>query len=124
MNTQGPSLTVHVDAALIRAYGGGGDNLHASEAAARALGFPGLVSWGGLTALPFHDLMAAIAGDDWMVGGSLEIRFVKPVFAGDTVEYRRGATTDNPSIIELEAVTARHGVVATATAHLPSQRNI
>jgi acyl dehydratase len=117
-------LKVHVDAALIRAYGGSGDNLHASAAAARAQGFPDLVSWGGLTALPFHDLIEQRAGPHWMVGGSLSIRFLKPVIAGDTVEYRlreaqpSAGGSQDPDSFELEAVTDRNGVVAIATARL------
>jgi acyl dehydratase len=113
-------ITVTIDEALIRAYGGGGENIHSNTAAANSAGFDNLVSWGGLTTLPFYDVMAVEFGEQWMNAGSLSIRYTKPVLAGDTIEYRvckaQAPASKDLQTIELEAVTQRNGVVALATA--------
>lgn len=116
-------LRVTFDAETIRAYGGTGVGLHSDEEIAVSLGFPNLVSWGTLTVLPFWELMGRLAGPDWALDGSLNVRLAKPVCAGDEVIYSVQTApqeADGRTAFELVATTERHSVVATAQATIGS----
>lgn len=112
-------LRVVFDAETIRRYGGTGPGMHSDEEEAISRGFPGLVSWGTLTVLPFWQLMGRLAGPDWALGGTLDVRLTKPVCAGDEVTYTAKPAADDSDAVhafELVATTERYGVVATAQA--------
>lgn len=116
-------LRIEFTEEMILAYGGSGRHLHADRVVAAELGFPGLVSWGTLTILPFTALLARFAGPDWSTGGVLSTRLSKPVCAGDVVVYsgreiEESSSEDNVRTFELTAVSARSVLVATAQATL------
>ncbi len=118
------SLTIVFDAALIRTYGGCGENVHADEAVAREWGFPGIISWGTLTAHPFAYLMERAFGPQWLTGGSLDVRLRRAVCAGDSIEFtghEGPAADDEPRVFELQA-SSQNGVVATARATVRRDR--
>ncbi len=127
--SNGPDLAelrVTFDAEAIRAYGGSSGGFHSDEAVAKARGYPGLVSWGTLTVVPFWELIGRIGGSNWPIGCTLSVRLLKPVHAGDEVVYTIRAhpvASDEPTgqaSFELTAVTSRYGVVATAQATVGS----
>ena len=118
-------VRVIFDSEAIRAYGGHGRGFHANEEMARTRGYPGLVSWGSLTLLPFWELMERIAGPSWQTGGSLSVRLSKPVLAGDEVIYTahlqdNDASPPGQRTFKLLATTARNGVVAKGQATIGS----
>jgi hypothetical protein len=118
-------LTIVFDAALIRTYGGSGHNVHADEAIAREWGFPGIISWGTLSAQPFAYLMERAFGPEWLTGGSLDVRLRRAVIAGDSIEFsghESAAADDEPRFFELEATSSQYGVVATARATVRRDR--
>lgn len=80
---QGRSL--HLTAELQRAYSRGG-NFHADEAAAQALGLPGLVAQGMQVASPAYGVLLDRWGDQLLAHSELELTFVSMVTAGETVE--------------------------------------
>ena len=110
-------IRVTFDAETIKLYGGQGSGFHASEEMARQRGYPGLVSWGSLTLLPFWELMALVAGENWQIGGRLSVKLAKPVLAGDEVVYEASLLDASPAaqngdVYELSATTIRNGIVA------------
>jgi acyl dehydratase len=113
------SLAFSADA--IRAYGGTGEHVHSSQAAAEAYGLPGIIVWGTLLVAPFHDLVARHAGADWLQGGALESQIKKPVFADEAVRYSGRIVAEN--LLELQAETERNGIVATARATLSKNKH-
>jgi hypothetical protein len=118
-------MTIVFDAALIRTYGGLGENVHADETVAREWGFPGIISWGTLTAQPFAYLMERAFGPQWLVGGSLDVRLRRAVCAGDRIDFsgHESASAENePRLFELEATSEQNGVVATARATVRRDR--
>jgi acyl dehydratase len=118
-------LRATFDAPTIRDYGGSGAGLHSDAEAARAQGFPEIVSWGTLTVMPFWELLGRI-GHDVSRDVTLDVRLTKPVCAGDEVTYaiRAANVGDGGSKrIEMEATTARFGVVATAVATLSTENS-
>jgi acyl dehydratase len=120
-------LTIVFDAALIRAYGGLGENVHADEAIAREWGFPGIIAWGTLTAHPFAHLMECAFGPAWLTGGSLDVRLRRAVCAGDSIEFsghESPAAAGEPRLFELQATSSQNGVVATARATVRRDRAI
>ncbi|MFM9970153.1 MAG: hypothetical protein ACKVQK_17320 [Burkholderiales bacterium] len=116
-----PERRIVFNEEAIVAYGGSGAGIHSEIEAANAAGFPALVSWGTATMLPFWEILEQIAGEHWLIGGSVAVRLKKPVCAGDEVHYfgQQVAAADSRRTIELVAETARHGVVATVLANLP-----
>ena len=116
-------LRVIFDEQTIRNYGGAGAGLHSDADTARAQGFPEIISWGTLTAMPFWELLRRVAGQEASQDVALDVRLTKPVCAGDEVTYTVRATKtggDGRASIDMDATTARFGIVATAIASIPS----
>ena len=111
-------LCVRFDAETIAAYCGAGVGSHSDADVAAEAGFDGLVSWGTLTMLPFWELIGQVESLRGPHGFKLDVQFTKPVIAGDSVRYsmQQSFDPDGRSLIELTAVTDRHGTVATAIA--------
>jgi len=36
----------------------------------------------------FHELLTKFAGPDWVKGGTISLRYTRPVLAGDRITYR------------------------------------
>jgi hypothetical protein len=84
------------------------------DAVASRFGFTGgLVPGVDVFAYLAHTPMAKW-GKDWLTGGSMQARFVKPVYAGDPTTV---TATDTPDGIEM-SVSARGGLCATGSARL------
>jgi hypothetical protein len=112
-------LRVVFDAETIRLYGGAGAGFHSDLAAARASGFPDLLSWGTLTMQPFWTLLERFSGTHGLVGAAISLRLSQAVCAGDEVEYS-GCVVEQPDghlRIKLKAESGR-GVVASAEGSL------
>jgi acyl dehydratase len=118
-------LRVTFGADMIRDYGGAGAGLHSDAEAARAQGFPEIISWGTLTVMPFWELLERV-GHDTSRDAALDVRLTKPVCAGDEVTYAVRATkarVGGGTFIEMDATTIRFGVVATAIATISAQNS-
>jgi hypothetical protein len=89
------------------------------DAVARQYGFqgglvPGVAVYGYLTWAP-----VSAWGLDWLTGGAMSARFVKPVYDGDEVEVRIDPADD--SHLDVSAVS-RGEVCGAASAWLPAER--
>jgi acyl dehydratase len=60
-------------------------NLHTDDAKAREAGLAQIIASGTQSEGLLIGFLIEIFGDDWYRGGELDVRFVKPVRAGDTV---------------------------------------
>lgn len=60
-------------------------NQHTDEAIAKSLGRPGVIVQGLQISALVHELLTQAFGTAWMRGGSLKVRFLKMVVAGDTL---------------------------------------
>jgi acyl dehydratase len=43
-----------------------------------------------------HELMKKFAGPDWIRGGTVSLRFIRPVLAGDVIVYKGKVAEKNP----------------------------
>ena len=67
-------------------------NQHTDEALAKKLGRPGVIAQGLQVSALVHELLTGAFGTAWMRGGSLKVRYLKMVVAGDTVTAKGGVT--------------------------------
>lgn len=98
------SARLEVTQARIDAYGranGDAERMHYDPAYARSLGFRGTIAHGTLLAAPLVDLALHRFGPAFLVSGTLAIRWVSAVCAGDL----QVATIDDSG--EIEAVNER-----------------
>jgi acyl dehydratase len=105
-------LTLSADA--IRAYSRRG-NYHSDASTAAAVGLPGLLAQGVQAAAPAYGALLDAWGAPFLAGGELDLRFLSPVYAGETVE---AAVTFDAGRATLEVTnldTGRVAVVGTAT---------
>ena len=63
----------------------GGDNFHTSEKIARSAGFPAPLAQGMMSYAYILEMILKNFGDKWLYGGSLEVKFIRQVYSGDTV---------------------------------------
>lgn len=99
---------------LIRAYSRRG-NYHSDAATADALGLPGLVAQGMQAAGPAYAVALDAWGDEFLEHGELELRFVGPVYADQTVEARVDVDDAENATIEVTNLsTGRTSIVGRA----------
>jgi len=78
--------------------------LHMDDAFAKKTAVGGIVAHGMLTLAYVSEMMTGLFGDDWLTGGSLDIRFKNPARPGDeltlggeisgTVQRKNATTVD------------------------------
>ena len=76
-----------------------GTSIHTDAEVAQAKGFAAPVAQGLMSADYISELMLAVFGQGWLLGGRLALAFVRPVLAGDTLTAngRRSARLDEGS---------------------------
>jgi hypothetical protein len=67
-------------------------NFHTVIEDAQALGFPDLVIAGPLFTCFFSEMLTRAFGVDWVTGGTLDFRLLKPVLANQTIRARARVT--------------------------------
>lgn len=71
-------------------------NQHTDEAIAKSLGRPGVIAQGLQISALVHELLTQAFGAAWMRGGSLKVRYLKMVVAGDTLTAKGRVTAVEP----------------------------
>lgn len=102
-----PTLVRLITQEMVDDYGHVNDDknlLHYSPEAAREAGFPAPVVHGALSAAILSRACAEIFADRWVEGGSLSVRFRRPLLVGD--ELTTGGKLER-------TVTRARGVLAT-----------
>jgi acyl dehydratase len=105
------SLTLSAD--LIRAYSRRG-NFHSDDDEAARLGLPGLVPQGMQVAAPAYAALLDAWGDDLLVGGVLELKFVGMVLEDERVRAVVDIDGDEATFEVTSDATGRTAVVGTA----------
>jgi acyl dehydratase len=99
-----------------RAYSRSG-NFHADPDAASALGLPGLVAQGMQVFAPAYGILLDEWGDDFLAHGTVELRFVAMVVAGEVVAA--AVTIEDDSANVEVTVTNDDRVAVVGTAKVP-----
>ena len=73
-----------------------GNRIHYDPEFARAQGLPGPIATGEMSTAYLSELLTKVFGADWIRGGRLSMKFVRPIFAGDTVSVRGRVTGKTP----------------------------
>ena len=63
-------------------------NFHTVLEDAQALGFPDIVIAGPMFVCFFSEMFTRFFGADWITSGNLELKWMKPVFANQTIAAR------------------------------------
>lgn len=71
-------------------------NFHTVLEDARALGYPDLVIAGPLFTCFYSEMLTRAFGPDWITGGDLEFRLLRPVLANQTIRARGVVTACEP----------------------------
>jgi acyl dehydratase len=77
-------LTKHVTQDDMTLYSGPG-NIHSDVEVAKRTGLDAPIAQGMQTLAFASELMTRVCGPDWLSRGEISVKFVKPVFADDTV---------------------------------------
>lgn len=65
-----------------------GKNIHTDDECAKSLGFPTALAQGLMSHTYLIELLTRAFGRDWLEGGTINVRFIKSVFIGDTLFVR------------------------------------
>ncbi len=91
-----PRFERHITREMARIHGAPMRNFHTVLEDARALGFDDLVVAGPLFTCFFSEMLTRCFGEHWIRAGELEIRFLKPVLARQTITARAVVTGHVP----------------------------
>jgi acyl dehydratase len=72
-------------------------NFHTVLEDARALGFDDLVIAGPLFTCFFSEMLTRAFGEDWICGGELELKLLRPVLANQTIAAHARVTAHEPA---------------------------
>jgi len=106
------SLTLTAD--LLRAYSRRG-NFHSDEVEAGTLGLPGLVAQGMQVAAPAYRALLERWGDEFLVHGVIELKFVAMVLDGETVAAVVDVDDATATIEVTSTTSGRTAAVGSAT---------
>jgi acyl dehydratase len=98
---------------LVRAYSRRG-NYHSEAGTAAELGLPGLVAQGLQVAGPAYGELLDAWGEDFLAHGEIDMKFVGPVYAGESVIARLEIDRSSATYEVENATTTRVAVVGTA----------
>ncbi len=73
---------------LARGVGDDYRGFHSDTGAAQTAGLREPIASAHITISFFHDLLNKFFGHDWVRGGTLNVKFIRPIVAGDTVSYK------------------------------------
>ena len=77
-------LTKHVTQDDMTLYSGPG-NIHSDLEVAKRTGLDATIPQGMMTLAYASELMTRVRGPEWLERGEIDVKFTKPVYAGDTV---------------------------------------
>lgn len=93
-----PSLTKQMTLELMSLpVWAAGNKIHFDPDFARAQGLPGPIATGEMSTAYLSELLTRTFGADWVRGGRLDMKFVKSVYAGDTLNVRGRVTGKGPT---------------------------
>src|SRR3954454_11298522 len=104
-----PALVKHVGQRRIDAYSGvRPHSIHTDEDWARRQGFRAPLAQGMMSTAYVSELLVGLLGTGFVEGGRIDVTFLAPVFAGDTLTVR-GVVSDVVQERTAEDATAEHG---------------
>jgi acyl dehydratase len=108
------TLEKHVTQDDMTLYSGPG-NIHSDLDVAKRTGLDATIAQGMMTLAFASELMSHVCGAKWLERGELDVKFTKPVVAGDTVTVTADEQGD---AYEVSAVNQRGETLMVGTARL------
>ena len=66
----------------------GGNPIHYDPAFAEKAGLPAPIATGVMSSAFLSEMLTNAFGVEWIRGGSMDVKFIRPIYAGDTVTAR------------------------------------
>jgi 3-hydroxybutyryl-CoA dehydratase len=66
----------------------GGNPIHYDPVFAQNAGFPAPIATGVMSSAFLSEMLTRAFGVDWIRSGSIDVKFIRPIYAGDTVTAR------------------------------------
>ena len=66
----------------------GSNPIHFDPTFAREAGLPAPIATGVMSSAFLSEMLTTAFGVDWIRGGSMHVKFIRPIYAGDTVSAR------------------------------------
>lgn len=107
-------LVKHVMQDDMTLYSGPG-NIHSDIEVARRTGLDAPIAQGMMTLAYASELMTRVCGSRWLELGQIDVKFTKPVVAGDTVTLRAEGDGDGYTVV---AVNQDGDTLMVGTAHI------
>lgn len=109
-------LTKNVTQEDMTLYSGTG-NIHSDLEVARRTGLDATIAQGMMTLAFASELMTQICGPEWLERGEIDVKFTKPVYAGDTLTLKVQAAESGGSY-DVSAVNQNEDVLMVGTARI------
>jgi len=90
-------LTKHVTQDDMTLYSGPG-NIHSDLEVAKRTGLDATIAQGMMTLAYASELMTRVCGPEWLERGEIDVKFTKPVYAGDVVTARAEDRADHYAV--------------------------
>jgi acyl dehydratase len=100
----------------------GSNPIHYDPVFARHAGLPAPIATGVMSSAFLSEMLTTAFGVDWLRSGSMDVKFIRPIFAGDTVTARgrisdkRATSTGKRIALEIWCETQRGEPVTVGTA--------
>jgi len=100
----------------------GSNPIHYDPAFAQSVGLPAPIATGVMSSAFLSEMLTTAFGVDWLRSGSMDVKFIRPIYAGDTVTARgrvigKSATSTGRRIaLEIWCETQRGEPVTVGTA--------
>jgi acyl dehydratase len=125
MMSPGDSLTIAehtIDAPVVQLYAEVAidfNPIHFDDVAAQRLGFPTRIAHGMISGGVLNRMLTLNFGSEWLQHGQLDLKFIRPVFVGDTVTAGGVVTSTGPTAAEVWVRDSggRDVIVGTASLH-------
>ena len=75
----------------------GGNPIHHDPTFAKNAGLPAPIATGVMSSAFLSEMLTKAFGIDWLRSGSIDVKFIRPIYAGDTVTARGRITGKNQS---------------------------
>jgi acyl dehydratase len=100
----------------------GGNPIHYDAALAQKAGLPAPIATGVMSSAFLSEMLTKAFGVDWLRSGAMDVKFIRPIYAGDTVTARgrvtgkRETSTGVCIVLEVWCETQRAEPVTVGTA--------
>ena len=111
------SLSMEVTAEVVQAYAEAADDfnpIHFDDAAAADVGLPARIAHGMISGALLSRLLTREYGRQWVRGGSLKVKFVKPVFVGERVTAHASPNAEGLLDVRVDNEAGEPAIVGTA----------